>query len=663
MLRSFPFALLLASQLYAQLPPDLGRAEWYRPPKLSVMMGFIKDPEHKQFTVREWSKGIGAKFDAAAFVERAHRDGVTEIIWYDKWIDGLVFRKTKTTSYTTERDFLADLAPQCRTHGIKLVIYFNTFYDGNPEFAQWAARDQTGKPIPFSPSWPENLLSIYSPFRDKALEQIRELVVDYRVDGLYLDVPSYALVSYDQWTRDAFRKWVGKDIDDATLAERRRFATESAVRWNGEVAEFIHKLNPKVTVVTNELIDPVTEGPARAASMAKVVDYFTTELHTTELQLNRGPAISHTVKPYEIITLISDDWFTPLHSGPLKTSKSVNQMDIELASVFTAGLNLCVAITYAHDGTLDESTLKQLDLAGDWLRQRLPYLEKADDIGDVGILLGSPDVESLDWPGGGGGYDPDILAIERSLRRNGFQPRRLIYPSSVPAGTRALIVPDRAQITKREREMLDGFRGSIIAFRRGGMLSTVSEPEPGKPASLFGAGGSGYGPVGFQVALDKDRIGIAGPALHLHGGSAETILWANEGRIGAFPFLTRNGSASLVAASEGQLRDQPRILERIWKEAIGQPLYRVLTNPERYTVRLRTANGKRILHIIDSPAAKDGPMARYRALYTQVSLNAKLVPFTKATIVPEGRAVQVVRDGDWLTFELFPDPELTIVLD
>jgi hypothetical protein len=679
-------ALLIASQftLDAQLAPDLGRAEWYRPPKLTVMMGFIKDPEHKQFTVQEWSRGIGEKFDPAAFVERAHRDGVTQIIWYDKWIDGLVFRKTKTTSHTTERDFLAALAPECRKHGIKLVIYFNTFYDGNPEFAQWAARDQTAKPIPFSPSWPENLLSIYSPFREKALEQIREMVVDYGIDGFYLDVPGYALVSYDQWTRDAFRKRVGKDVDDATLEERRRFAVESAVEWNQDVADFVHKLNPKVTIVTNELIDPLVEGPFRAARMAKVVDYFTTELHTSDLQINRGPALGNALKPYEIVTLISDDWFTPLRSGPVKTSKSTDQMHVELASIFTAGLNACLAITFAHDGTLDENTLKHIDLAGDWLRQRKPYLENAEDVNDVGILLGTPDAESLDWPGGGlfgatrvnaangNSYDADILNIERSLRQNGYLPRRLIHNppcralSAIPAGTRTLILPDRAQTTGRERGMIEAFAragGSVIAFGRGGLLTPVSGGEPAKPARMFGVEGNGYGAVGFQVMVNESRVPVAGPALHLHGGNAETLLWANEGRIGAFPFLTRNGAAYLAGASEGQLGDKPRILDRIWKEALGQPAYRVLSNRDRYTVRLRIANGKHILHIIDSPTAKDGPMDRYRALYTKLSLNAKMIPFTKATIVPDGQTVDVVRDGDWATLELFPDPELTIVLE
>ena len=146
----FIFLAFSVSVIAQRMPKDLGPAEYYRPPQLTLMVGFIKDPQHQNFTVPEWAKDIGENFDAARIAERCKRAGVTQITWYDKWIDGLVFHNTKTTSYHTERDFLAELAPECRKRGIKLVIYFNTYYDDNPEFAAWACVDQRGKPISFS---------------------------------------------------------------------------------------------------------------------------------------------------------------------------------------------------------------------------------------------------------------------------------------------------------------------------------------------------------------------------------------------------------------------------------------------------------------------------------------------------------------------------------
>src|SRR5271157_2766533 len=133
--------------------------DFYSPSQLTLMVGFIKDPQHRSFTVQQWAKDVGKNFDARRLVADAQSSGMVDIIWYDKWIDGLVFHKTQTTHFATERDFLADLAPECQRARLKLIIYFNVFFDGNPEFAQWACTDQRGNPITFAPIWPANQMS------------------------------------------------------------------------------------------------------------------------------------------------------------------------------------------------------------------------------------------------------------------------------------------------------------------------------------------------------------------------------------------------------------------------------------------------------------------------------------------------------------------------
>jgi len=690
MRKLFLAALACCLPSLAQIAENLGAAEWYRPPQLTLMTGFIKDPQHKHFTLKEWARGVGANFDAASLVARMKRAGVVQIIWYDKWIDGLVFRKTKTTSYVTERDFLAPLAAECKKQGVKLVAYFNTFYDGNPEFAQWATRDQRGKPIPYSPFWPESLLSMYSPFREKALEQIRELVVDYGVDGIWLDVPGYAIISHDPWTREAFRKQYGKDMDEATMAERWRFANDSAVNWNREVAEFARRLNPKITITTNEAVDPLVSGPARAAGMAAVVDYFSTELHTPDMQLSRTQYLCNTAKPFEVGTLLSDDWFTPLGSGPLKSSKSANSMYVELASVFSAGMNLYLAVTLAHDGTLDEHTLKLVDLAGEWLRQRRPYLTETEPLSDVAILLGTPDPTALSWPGGPGvgeransaistAYNDQLIKLEQQLIRRGYHPERLIHLPplrsyrAIPPGVRAVIVPDRAQLSAADRKIVEEFvraGGTLIAMGRGGTLRAVTFKEPGAADALFGVTGAGYVANGpFTVLLDEEEeVNLNGPLLHIKPASASPVLWARHFRGGELPLVTLNrvgsGRAWLVGAPEGVLLERTEILDRLWKEAIGEPVTRLLNHPERYTVRLRRQHSRMILHVIDSISTIEGPMRRYRPLYERLALNTAVLPrFERAIVVPTRQSLKVTSEGAWKIIEVFPDPELTIVLE
>jgi alpha-L-fucosidase len=674
--------------LPAQLAEDLGAAEWYRPPQLTLMVGFIKDPQHKHFSLKEWARGIGANFDAASLVARCKRAGVAQIIWYDKWIDGLVFRKTKTTDYVTERDFLAPLAAECKRQGVKLVAYFNTFYDGNPEFAQWAAVDQRGKPIPYSPFWPENLLSMYSPFREKALEQIRELVLDYGIDGIWLDVPGYAILSHDRWSREAFRKQYGKDMDQATMAERWRFANESAVNWNREVAEFVRRLNPKITVTTNELVDPVVAGPARAAGMASVVDYFSTELHTPDLQLKHTQYLRNTAKPFEVGTLLSDDWFTPLASGPLKSSKSANSIHVECASVYSAGMNLYLAVTLAHDGSVDEYTLKLLDLAGEWLKQRRPYLTNTQSFSDVGILLGTPAPTAASWPGGPGvseratarlstAYNELLMRLEQHLIRSGYHPERFInLPPlrgyrSLPRGLRTVIIPDRAQLSAADRELVEQFArggGTVIALGRGGALNAVTFDEPGAADALFGVAGAGYVSNGEFTVLADQELNLDGPLLHIKPVSATPVVWARQRRAGDLPFITVNrvgsGRAFLVGAGEGSLLERTEVLDLLWREAIGEPVTRLLSHPERYSVRIRRQDKRMILHVIDSLAAIEGPMGRYRPLYERIALNTNVLPpFASATVVPSRRPLKITSEGAWKVLEVFPDPELTIVLE
>jgi hypothetical protein len=661
-----------------RLPRDLGPAEYYRPPQLTLMLGFIKDPQHKNFTVPEWAKGIGGNFDAVQIAERCKRAGVAQVIWYDKWIDGLVFHRTKTTSYHTERDFLAELAPECRKRGIKLVIYFNTYYDGNPEFANWACVDQRGKPISFSAPWPANLLSMYSPFREKVLEQIHELFVDYNVDGIWLDVPLYASLSYDRWTRQAFKKQVGKEMDEASAAERAGFQVESSVNWNRDVAAYVRKLKPTATVTTNGRIDPISGGPMWAAGMGESLDYFSTELHTVELQQKFAPILGETNKPFEGGTLISDDWFTPLNSGPLKTSKSIDQMHVELASLVTAGINTYLAVAVGHDGSLDEGTMRLVDYSGEWLGARRPWLEAAEDVTDVAVLLGTANPKELQWPGGSAGYDDELAKIEDNLRSNGYVSHRLINCAGsrkyegIPQTVRTVIVPDRAQLMPSDADMLDAFvrrGGKALAIGRG--MGLAGTEEPNRAASMFGLHNADYVLPGwggsFSVKWNNDTLSMPGQILGVTATSAEPLLWASVLSGGEMPLFTRNrvgnGMAYALTTTESALTQKPDLLRYLWGETIGEPLWKVEINPQRYLVRIRRQKQRYVIHVIDSLTTKEGPMTRYRPLYTKITINSERIPFQKATVEPDNRPLRISTDGAWKTMEIYPDPELTIALE
>jgi hypothetical protein len=652
--------------------------DFYRPPQLSLMVGFIKDPEHRNFSLEQWAKGIGKDFNAKKLVADAKSAGMVEIIWYDKWIDGLVFRKTKTTNFVTERDFLADLAPECKRAHLKLIIYFNIFYDGNPEFAQWACRDQRGNPIVFSVPWPTNLLSMYSPFHEKALQQVTELFVNYDVDGLWLDVPNYSTFSTDPWTQAAFRKQYGKSAEESTPAERRTFAVDSVVNWTQEVASYVRKMKPSAVVTYNGASDPVSSGPRLAIGMAGAVDYFSMELHADRDQQENVPKLSQYVKPVEAAYLISDDWFTPLGSGPLKTNKGVDHIDRAAAVVLGGGLNLFPCLALGHDGTTDQASIDLLGTAGKWLKERREYLEGTTDFSDVGIVLGTAESSDLVWPGGPLSYGQEVVALETSLRKAGYLPCRLLncpnqqHWDEIPVGIRTLIIPDRVNLSSADREKVHSFLeqgGKVLAFGRGAGLARSDEAP--KVAEAFGVASAGYLDTAAYAGVGLEWKGkpasLKPPVVLVRPKSATVLLWAKVQAEGALPVLASSragsGTAYFSTVTESAFFEVPEVLDYLWKEAIGEPVWKIDEDPDRYFVIFRQQKGRIVAHIVDDLSWHGGPMTRYRPQYVHLRLNSGVVPFQKATVVPDNRSIPAATEGSWKVLELYPNVEIMLLLE
>ena len=498
------------------------------------------------------------------------------------------------------------------------------------------------------------------------------------MDGVWLDVPNYPSISYDKWSQEAFRKKYGKSMEEAPSAERREFAIDSTVNWNKEVAAFVRKIKPSAVVTTNGLYEALASGGRHSAGMAEPIDYFSHELHTADGQQRIAPILGGFSKPAEGGTLVSDDWFTPLNSGPLKSSKSSNQMQLELAALFSSGLNVYLALALAHDGTAHEATLQLMDLAGDWLRKRRPYLEGAENLCDVGIALGTVNPADAWWPGGKSNYSAELAPIEEHLRKSGYLPCRLLNNphaqkwNEVPPGMRAVIVPDRVSFTAADAERVRAFArggGRVLAFARGASLGVSGEPA--RADAMFGARSLGWLEPASRGGLDLEfaakTVPIAPPILHLQPGPAKAVLWAVTGSEGAMRAVTRNpiekGAAYLAAVPEGSLSKSPEVLAYLWHVVIGEPLWNVDDTSGRYIARLRRQGERRILHVMDTLSISEGPMQRYRPAYTRVHINTATTPFRKATVVPDNRALEVSAAGQWSSFEVYPDPELTIVLE
>jgi hypothetical protein len=100
----------------AESPTAADRPCWHSAPTLSVMTGFIYEPL-SPYPVEKWLENLGSRFDADRWIADFKEVGASHVVFYDKWIDGLVFHDTKTTNFKTRRDFLGELAAACQRGG------------------------------------------------------------------------------------------------------------------------------------------------------------------------------------------------------------------------------------------------------------------------------------------------------------------------------------------------------------------------------------------------------------------------------------------------------------------------------------------------------------------------------------------------------------------
>jgi hypothetical protein len=157
------------------------------------------------------------------------------------------------------------------------------------------------------------------------------------------------------------------------------------------------------------------------------------------------------------------------------------------------------------------------------------------------------------------------------------------------------------------------------------------------------------------------------PVVFVRPKSAHVLLWANVPGEGSLSLLTSsrvgNGMAYFSTVTESAFSKAIEVLDYLWKEAIGEPVWRIDEDPGRYFVILRQQKGRTVAHIADDLTWHGGPMTRYRPQYAHLRLNSGLVPFQKATIVPENQSIQASTDGSWKVLELYPNVEIMVLLE
>ncbi|MCR4415762.1 MAG: alpha-L-fucosidase, partial [Thermoguttaceae bacterium] len=407
----------------AARPATAAQPCWHKAPTVSIMTGFIYEPK-KPYTIQAWMENLGSRFDAPQWVKDFKEVGASHLVFYDKWIDGLVFHDTKTTRFKTKRDFLRELATACQRGGLPLVLYFNAISDGNPEFDAWALVDRQGKPIVFSPTWPTRYQTLHSPFRQKCLEQVREVLGNYGpIHGLWFDIFSERFNTTSPWTARAYQQMFGEPFEQATGRRLAEFNVRTLARFLDEVDAIRRQQRQDQCVFTaNGSGSDFFAGGAWKEHVGARLQYLYNEGHSFENNEQLARMAWALPKPLDICLLLVSSWFTPLEDKPPPASLTVEQAIAATAVAVCQGAGVNLVLTPGHDGVFGED-LQRAKAVGAWFRKVRPWVEDARPAADVAVL-----------------YGPRAGRVTDGLTRAGFFNRWIAPDQPLPA-CRAIVVP------------------------------------------------------------------------------------------------------------------------------------------------------------------------------------------------------------------------------
>ena len=619
------------------------KAPFYKPPQLFVMTGFIANttngtwgtdfvgsgdwtPKKQLAAVAEWNKGLGKDYDPERELLAFKRAGATGIIFYDKWHDGLVSHDTKLTSYKTERDLVGPTVRAARKLGLKIVVYYSTGLDSNPDprFKDWGCRDAQGHPMGLA--FPTDWMSFYSPYRQYVVGHLVEILKMYGpIDGLWLDLYTQPSPSYDQYTRAAFERRYGKALESGTRREHSEFEIETRREFLQEIRSAITAAQPNIALTFNGAGTGDMASPYSVDRVEKLVDWFSMEGHTWA-GIDRGASGGRNAdRPSEVGILFSSSWYVPMEDAAPPPAMTVDEAVASAAWAFVRGANVYAALTPGHSGRFDQaSDVRLLGAVGAWLGQNKQWIEGAVQYADIGILRGAvapglqkvPTVSEL-WPmtypnaaaqGARPGDDLDLV-----LRQSGYFTELLGTAfSRRPEDWRThrlLLLPENAVLDDATAQAIREYvrsGGKLLAFGNASRLDPQGNLRGEFALSdVFGLSLGGELPGYKRLHLNPtsglaSQIRVNPGALLVKPTTAKVL--AQWDSAGGAPAILENrfgqGSVLYVTADEISCSQSKAFIEELAGRLIGEPIVKVKSS-RQYDLLMNRRGSDLVLYLFN----------------------------------------------------------------
>lgn len=415
---------------------------------------------HLDFHTSEAIEGIGTKFSKENFQEMLKRGHVNSITVFSKCHHGWSYHPTDANKIHPHLDFDLLQAQIEAAHeiGVKTPVYISAGLDHKYtlDHPEWLCRKEDQSLL-----WAENLLvpgyhkfCFNTPYLDKLLSHIKEVVERYDADGIFLDIVAPTDCYCASCTKTLLNE--GKDPRDPKAV--RELAERVYANYTKRVEETIHAIKPDM---------PIFHNGGHIIKGRRDLAHANTHLELESLPTG-GWGYDHFPLSARYVQGLGMEFLGM--TGKFHTSwgefggyKHPNALKYEVALAAANGAKCSIGDQLHPSGLMDEATYDIIGAGYSYLESIEPWCDHVKSVADIGVLSGEsviatdPDPKEFTR-----NFKGDIGCV-RMLLENKFLFDVLDLESDF-SQYKVLILPDVVRITPRFSQKLKDY------VKKGGKL-------------------------------------------------------------------------------------------------------------------------------------------------------------------------------------------------
>jgi hypothetical protein len=339
---------------------------------------------HMDFHMPEFPLNAINNFDAKSFVDHLERGRINMVALFSKCHFGNSFYTTVAGHKHAglEQDFLMETASECRRRGIFTYAYYSLCTDVRAyiEHENWRYRDREGKDSGIRGPWAR--LCLNTPYKEElVLPQLEEIIKDYPVDALWLDIPlaHNSDGCFCESCRAKYRGLYGREmIDSITPQEGVTWNFDATINLIREIRHLNEVHGKDILICSNRsghLNTPLS------FSEANDILCWESQPRSNYLSHSFSARYVRTLdRPCQVMSVrFYQGW------GDL-TLKPAAQMTTEFAAMIGNGVSAVSGDQVNVDGSLTPAVYEMFDQAFGFVQEREQILRGAQSVKEAAVL-------------------------------------------------------------------------------------------------------------------------------------------------------------------------------------------------------------------------------------------------------------------------------------